>query len=162
MSEHTAVISWERQGEKFVDNRYKRAHRWEFDGGAVVPGSASPHNVNPRFTDAAAVDPEEALVAALSSCHMLSFLYIAARRGYVVDSYRDEAVGFMKKNDRGRLAVTDVMLRPHTVFATPISADELHALHEEAHHECYIANSVKTELTTKPTFEVVTPLASPS
>ena len=167
MSEHTAVITWERGEDKFSDNRYHRAHRWEFDGGAVVPGAASPHNVSRRFTDATAVDPEEAFVAALSSCHMLWFLNIAARHGYVVDSYRDEAVGVMKKNSLGKIAITEVTLRPHTVFASAISPDIVNAMHEEAHAECFIANSVKTTLTTKATFEisttvVATPAASPS
>jgi len=162
MSEHTATISWERRGAKFVDNRYSRAHRWEFDGGAVVPGSASPHNVPPQFADAAAVDPEEAFVAALSSCHMLWFLFIAAKRGHVVESYRDEAIGKMAKGPNGKLAVTEVTLRPHSIFAGTVSAHAVHAMHEEAHAECFIANSVKTELSTKPTFEVITPAASPS
>jgi len=162
MSEHTATIAWERRGAKFVDNRYSRAHRWEFDGGAVVAGSASPHNVAPQYADATAVDPEEAFVAALSSCHMLWFLFIAAKRGHVVDSYRDEAEGLMAKGANGKLAITEVTLRPHTVFASPVSAEVVNAMHEEAHAECFIANSVKTELVTKPTFDVTTPAASPS
>jgi len=162
MSEHTATIAWERRGAKFVDNRYSRAHRWEFDGGAIVPASASPHSVSLQLADAAAVDPEEAFVAALSSCHMLWFLFIAAKRGHVVDSYRDEAVGMMAKGANGKVVITEVTLRPHTVFTSAVSADVVSAMHEEAHAECFIANSVKSELTTEATFAVITPAASPS
>jgi organic hydroperoxide reductase OsmC/OhrA len=162
VSEYLATVSWERRGARFVDNRYSRAHRWEFDGGVTVPASASPHVVRVPLSDPNAVDPEEAFVAALASCHMLMFLSIAAKRGFCVESYRDEAVGVMAKNAEGKLAMTSVTLRPHTAFtgdAIP-TADVVQEMHEEAHHGCFIASSVKTELTTAPTFDVVTAAAS--
>jgi organic hydroperoxide reductase OsmC/OhrA len=158
VSEYLATVSWERRGARFVDNRYSRAHRWEFDGGVVVPASASPHVVRLPLSDPNAVDPEEAFVAALASCHMLMFLSIAAKRGFCVESYRDEAVGILAKNAEGKLAITSATLRPHTAFtgdAIP-TADVLREMHEEAHEGCFIASSVKTELTTIPTFDVVT------
>lgn len=154
MSEHTADISWDRHGAKFVDQRYSRAHQWKFDGGAVVAASASPHSVALPFSDPAGVDPEEAFVAALSSCHMLWFLHIAAKRGHVVESYHDHAVGTMEKNASGKVVVTEVELRPHTIFAGDVPADAVIAMHEQAHDECFIANSVKTRVTTTPTFEI--------
>ena len=156
MGVHEATVIWERGGQRFVDNRYKRKHRWEFDGGASVDASASPHNVPVPLSDESAVDPEEAFVAALASCHMLWFLSIAAKRGHVVESYRDRAIGVMGKDPWGKLAMTNVTLRPHVVFAsgTAITEEALQAMHEEAHAECFIANSVKTELTTVPSFEL--------
>src|SRR3972149_5872698 len=100
MATYTATVAWERGAAKFTDNRYPRAHRWTFDGGAVVPASSSPHVVPVPLSDAAAVDPEEAFVASLSSCHMLYFLFFAAKRGFVVDSYVDRPIGHMGKNER--------------------------------------------------------------
>jgi organic hydroperoxide reductase OsmC/OhrA len=148
MAEHLATVSWERRGEAFVDNRYSRAHEWSFDGGLTVPASASPHVVRPPMSDPHAVDPEEAFVASIASCHMLWFLSLAARRGFRVESYRDEAVGILEKNAEGRLAITTVTLRPHVVFAADLAPapDVLDELHHGAHHECYIANSVLTEI----------------
>jgi organic hydroperoxide reductase OsmC/OhrA len=155
MSEHVAAVEWTREGARFVDNRYSRAHRWEFDGGAVVPASASPHVVPVPLSDPAGVDPEEAFVASLASCHMLFFLSFAAKRGLVVESYRDEAVGVMGKDAEGRLAITMVTLRPHTVFAADAPAREvLDEIHHAAHEACFIATSVKTEIRTEPTFAV--------
>src|SRR5262245_17676264 len=132
--------------------KYGRAHRWTFDGGVGVPASASPHVVPAPFSDESAVDPEEALVAALSSCHMLTFLWLAARRGFVIDSYEDDAVGRMGKNAAGREAVTHVTLRPRIVFsgARSPTSEELSALHHEAHEQCYIANSVTTAVEVAP------------
>lgn len=151
MSEYTATVLWQRHGATFSDNRYSRAHQWRFDGGAVVPGSSSPHSVRVPLSDPAAVDPEEAFVASLSSCHMLWFLSIAARRGFVVDSYEDPAVGVMAKNEQGKLAMTVVTLRPRAVFIDrQPSAEELDALHHAAHEECYIATSVKSEVRCEP------------
>lgn len=154
MGEHLAIVSWNRNEQPFVDNRYSRRHQWEFDGGAFVMASASPHVVPLPFCDPAGVDPEEAFVAALASCHMLWFLSIAAKRGFVIESYRDRAVGAMEKDANGRLAITEVELHPHTVVVGPRqpTEQEIHAMHEEAHGECFIANSVKTKLTTVPTF----------
>ncbi len=155
MIEHHATLSWNRRGAVFRDSRYSRAHVWEFDGGATVPASSSPHSVPLPYSDAAAVDPEEAYVAALASCHMLFFLSFAAKRGYVVESYRDAAVGVMEKDGAGRMVVTRVTLRPETIFAR--SGEEpaeaaVRELHEEAHHACYLANSVRTEIAVEPAF----------
>ena len=146
MGEYTCTVSWRRGDANFTAMKYSRAHRWEFDGGVTVKASASPHVVPAPFSDASAVDPEEALVAALSSCHMLTFLWLAARAGFVVDSYADRAVGRMGKNTAGREAVTHVLLRPAIAFSGPRTpnADELRALHHDAHEQCYIANSVTT------------------
>jgi len=147
--EYTATIAWTRgAAETFTDLKFSRAHQWSFDGGITVPASSSPLSVRLPYSEAAAVDPEEALVAALSSCHMLTFLFLAAKQGFVVDSYRDQAVGIMRKNQRGKLYVANVALRPRIVFAggRQPSAAELDQLHHHAHEECYIANSVLTEV----------------
>ena len=147
--EYRATVSWKRDGgAAFTDQRYSRGHTWSFDGGITVPGSSSPHSVKLHYSVAAAVDPEEAFVAALSSCHMLTFLYVAAKQGYVIDGYADEAVGVMTRNDHGKMWVSKVTLAPAIVFAgekrpTPEQLDELHHL---AHEECFIANSVKSEV----------------
>ena len=146
MSEHTATIRWQRGEHSFAKGRYSRRHEWLFDGGAVVPASSSPHVVREPFSDASAVDPEEAFVAALSSCHMLWFLSIAAERGFIVDGYDDEAVGHMREDDAGRLSITEVVLRPRVTFggdAQPTSA-QIDELHHAAHERCFIANSVKS------------------
>jgi organic hydroperoxide reductase OsmC/OhrA len=147
--EYTASIAWKRgPSEPFTDNKYSRAHTWVFDGGITVPASSSPLSVRLPFSRADAVDPEEALVASLSSCHMLTFLHLAAKQGYVVESYDDAAVGIMSKNERGKLFVSKVALRPRIVFSgdRQPSADQLAELHHHAHEECYIANSVRTEV----------------
>lgn len=151
MSNYTATIVWERSpGEAFTDNRYGRGHRWSFDGGVSIRGSSSPHVV-PRFSDPSGVDPEEAFVASLSSCHMLTFLYLAAKRGLVVNRYEDIAEGSMTKNDLGRLWVSRVTLRPHIDWegAAP-GADIVDELHHAAHEECFIANSVRTDVRCEP------------
>jgi organic hydroperoxide reductase OsmC/OhrA len=152
MAEYTASINWQRQPqEAFTDQRYSRRHRWLFDGGAEVAGSSSPHSVPLPYSDAAAVDPEEAFVAAVSSCHMLWFLSLAAKAGWTVDSYRDDAVGVMARNAEGRMAITVVTLRPAVRFAgAGPSQEELMRLHHEAHERCYIANSVKSEVRCEP------------
>ena len=148
MHEYTAQIHWQRQGAAFIDKRYSRGHEWHFDGGITVPGSSSPLSVRAPFSVAAAVDPEEAFVAALSSCHMLWFLDIAARAGWVVDDYCDDAVGVMTANAQGKPWMSLVTLRPRIVFAgdTQPDASEVARLHHVAHEECYIANSVRTEV----------------
>ncbi len=147
--EYTATVSWKRgASEPFTDNKYSRSHEWSFDGGVTVPASSSPLSVRLPLSRADAVDPEEALVAALSSCHMLTFLYLAAKQGYVVESYDDAALGTMTKNERGKLFMSKVALRPRIVFSgdkRPSDA-ELVQLHHHAHEECYIANSVLTEV----------------
>jgi organic hydroperoxide reductase OsmC/OhrA len=152
MAKYTSVVVWSRDGAVFIDNRYSRGHRWLFDGGVEVPASSSPHVVPLPLSVAAAVDPEEAFVASLSSCHMLWFLSIAAQRGLVVESYRDEAVGIMGKDAAGKMAMTRVTLHPEVRFSgDPRPAeDEVAALHHEAHEKCFIANSVKTDVRCEP------------
>ena len=149
MSVYAAAIRWRRPPEEpFLDGRYSRAHEWAFDGGARVAASASPSHVPLPFADPAGVDPEEAFVAALASCHMLFFLDFARRGGFVVDSYVDEAEGVMAAGPDGREWMTRVTLRPHIVFsgaARPRRRD-CEALHHIAHSACYIANSVKSEV----------------
>jgi organic hydroperoxide reductase OsmC/OhrA len=152
MSEYNVVVDWKRDGAVFSDNRYSRGHRWLFDGGVEVPASSSPHVVPLPMSVAAAVDPEEAFVASLSSCHMLSFLYVAFKHKFVVDSYRDEAVGVLSKDAAGKLAMTRVTLRPDVKFAGDKrpTADEITAMHHEAHEQCFIASSVKTDVRCEP------------
>ena len=151
MSHYTAVISWARNGAGFLDNKYSRRHLWSFDGGATVQGSSSPHVVPVPLSDPAAVDPEEAFVASLSSCHMLWFLSLAAKQGFAVDRYRDAAEGVMAKNAEGKMAMTVVTLKPEVAFdgKAPTPA-ELDTLHHEAHERCFIANSVKTAVRCEP------------
>jgi len=147
--EYRATVTWKRAADaKFTDQRYSRGHSWTFDGGITVPASASPLSVRLPYSIAEAVDPEEALVAAVSSCHMLTFLTIAAKQGFVVDAYVDDAVGEMTKNQQGRLWVSKVTLQPAITFAGEKrpTADEVNHLHHLAHEECYIANSVKSEI----------------
>ena len=149
---HTALIRWQLGDADFLGKRYSRAHTWTFDGGAVVPASSSPHVVPLPMSDAAAVDPEEAFVASLASCHMLWFLDIAARAGYAVDSYEDAADGRMGRNAAGKLVVDLVTLRPRARFtgARVPDAATLAALHHEAHEECFLANSVRCEIRCEP------------
>lgn len=148
MSEYNTVVEWSRDGGAFTDGRYSRGHRWLFDGGVEVPASSSPSVVPLPLSVAAAVDPEEAFVASLSSCHMLVFLSIAAKRGFVVDSYRDEAVGLLAKDSSGKLAMTRVTLRPQIEFSGDKrpTAEELAAMHHQSHEQCFIASSVKTDV----------------
>lgn len=152
MPEYKTLISWNRNGAVFTDNRYSRAHVWHFDGGIDVPASASPHVVRQPMSVEAAVDPEEAFVVSLSSCHMLWFLSIAASRGFVVEDYHDEAIGIMEKNAEGKLAITRVTLHPVVNFGGERlpNKNEIDALHHKAHEECFIANSVKTEVLCEP------------
>ena len=152
MAEYHATILWSRDGAVFTDNRYSRGHRWYFDGGIEVPASSSPHVVPLPLSVAAAVDPEEAFVAALSSCHMLWFLSISAKRGFVVDRYGDNAVGVMDKDAAGKLAMTRVVLHPAAAFSgeRKPSAEDIHAMHHEAHEQCFLANSVKTDVHCEP------------
>ena len=152
MAEHTATVEWQRGDARFLDHRYSRAHTWSFDGGARVQGSSSPHVVRPPWSDPAAVDPEEALVASLSSCHMLWFLSIAAGKGFCVDRYVDAASGTLARNAAGRMAMTRVVLRPRVAFsgAARPSAEEIAAMHHAAHEACFIANSVNTDVVCEP------------
>lgn len=149
---HTATIRWQLGDADFRGRRYSRAHTWTFDGGAVVRASSSPHVVPVPMSDASAVDPEEAFVAALSSCHMLWFLDIAARAGHAVQSYEDAAEGHMGHDAQGRLVVDVVTLRPRTRFsgASPPDGAALAALHHAAHEACFLANSVRCEIRCEP------------
>jgi organic hydroperoxide reductase OsmC/OhrA len=152
MSEYVVTVRWGRAGQPFIDNKYRRAHTWAFDGGVEVPASSSPTVVPPPYSESRAVDPEEAFVASLSSCHMLWFLSIAARRKFCVDSYVDDARGVMGRNAAGKMAMTQVTLRPKIAFAgdrLPTEV-EIAAMHHEAHAECFIANSVTTEVRCEP------------
>ncbi len=149
MAEHVATIEWETSAapEDVKKGRYPRTHRWTFDGGITVDASSSPSVVAVPWSSEAAVDPEEAFVAAIASCHMLSFLCVAAKRGFAPTQYRDRAVGTMTKNEHGVAWVSRVVLSPTINYAgTPPDAEQLAALHAAAHHECFIANSVKTEI----------------
>jgi organic hydroperoxide reductase OsmC/OhrA len=150
MDRHTATIDWNREGSKFTDNKYSRAHTWRFDGGLTVPASSSPNVVGVPYSNPANVDPEEAYVAALSSCHMLWFLSLAAAREYIVDRYSDTAEGFMEKNAAGKEWVARVVLRPVVVFTGIKIPNEaaVQALHHAAHAECFLAHSVRTEIAT--------------
>jgi organic hydroperoxide reductase OsmC/OhrA len=151
--QYNAEVLWQRAThETFTDNRYSRKHRLRFDGGTEVPGSASPSVVPLPMSDAAAVDPEEAFVASLAACHMLWFLSIAAAAGYVVDRYRDAAVGVMTRNTQGNLWISSVTLHPEVRFAGPREprADQFQQLHHRAHEACFIANSVKSEVRCEP------------
>lgn len=142
-------VFWQRNAdERFVDNKYSRAHLWSFDGGIELRASASPNIVAPPMSDAAAVDPEEAFVAALSSCHLLWFLSLAVNGNYVVESYEDNATGVLGKNEEGKLAITAVTLNPKIVFTgdNVPTREQIDSLHHIAHEKCFISNSVKTEI----------------
>jgi organic hydroperoxide reductase OsmC/OhrA len=152
MATYTAEVLWLREDQDFLSNQYSRRHRLRFDGGAEVLGSSSPHVVPLPLSDAAGVDPEEAFVASLSSCHMLWFLSIAARRRFCVDRYRDAAVGVMGKNAEGKLAMLTVTLKPAITFSgeRAPTREQIALMHHEAHDACFIANSVKTEVRCEP------------
>lgn len=149
MSEHRATVQWEYAGTEFVAGRYSRAHSWRFDGGAEVPASAAPGNVRGPWTDPAGVDPEEAFVAAISSCHMLMFLWLASKAGFAVSGYVDAAVGRMTPNERGHLWLSAVELAPRIEYLAGAAPDahRERELHHRAHEGCYIANSVRTAIT---------------
>jgi organic hydroperoxide reductase OsmC/OhrA len=148
MSEHKATIIWKRTSPDYLSGKYSREHTWTFDGGLTVPASPSPSVVPVPYSNPAYVDPEEAFVASVSSCHMLTFLYLAGRQGFQVDSYEDEAVGVMTKNERGVPWVSLITLHPKIVYSgtkLPTAADE-ERLHHAAHEQCFISNSIKTEV----------------
>ena len=152
MSTHHATIRWfASPGEDFAKGQYSRAHSWNFDGGAVVAASAAPHIVPAPWADPAAVDPEEALVASASACHMLFFLDFARRAGVIVTSYEDEAEGLMEKGDDGKVRITRITLRPKIVYGdTPPTEEMLDELHHKAHEACFIANSITSEVVIEP------------
>jgi organic hydroperoxide reductase OsmC/OhrA len=148
MSDHKATIRWQRTSPDFLQGKYSREHTWTFDGGLTIPASPSPAVVPVPYSNPAHVDPEEAFVAAVSSCHMLTYLYYASRDGFQVDSYEDDAVGVMTKNDRGVPWISKVTLRPKIIYSgskLPSLEDE-HRLHHMAHEQCFIANSIKSEV----------------
>ena len=151
MSKYTATVSWKRTSPDFLKGKYSREHTWSFDGGVTVPASSSPSVVPLPYSNPANVDPEEAFVAAISSCHMLTFLYLASQQGFVIDSYHDETIGLMTENEKGVPWMSSVTLHPRIIysgakFPTPAEEDHLHHL---SHEQCYIANSIKTEVTVK-------------
>ena len=148
MSEYKATIQWQRSSPDFIQGRYSREHSWKFDGGVVVPASASPHVVPALWSNPKSVDPEEAFVAAIASCHMLTFLFLASKQGFQIDRYADKAAGTMTKNESGVPWISLVTLNPQITFSgekVPVRAEQEH-LHHLAHEQCYIANSVKTEI----------------
>jgi organic hydroperoxide reductase OsmC/OhrA len=152
MSDHKASLRWTRSGPDFIRGKYSREHTWTFDGGLTVPASPAPSVVPAPWSNTANVDPEEAFVASISSCHMLTFLWVASKEGFIADSYEDEAVGVMTKNERGVPWVSAVTLRPRIVWSgdkLPTPSD-LERLHHRAHEGCFIANSVRTRITVKP------------
>lgn len=154
MSQYTAQVSWQRGDQDFLGNRYSRRHLIRFDGGAELAGSSSPQVVPAPLSDPAAVDPEEAFVASLSACHMLWFLSLAARQGFCVDTYADQAQGVMARNARGKMAMTQVTLHPQVVFSgvSRPTREQIDALHHKAHEECFIANSVTTDVRCEPVY----------
>jgi organic hydroperoxide reductase OsmC/OhrA len=152
MSEHRAIIKWKRTGSDFLRGKYSREHTWTFDGGVTVPASSSPAAVPAPYSNPAHVDPEEAFVAAIASCHMLTYLFLASRQGFQVDGYDDEAIGVMTKNERGVAWVSSVTLSPKISYSgekLPSPAEE-ERLHHAAHDQCFISNSIRTEVTVKP------------
>mgnify|MGYP000872236272 CR=1 FL=1 len=148
MSEHKAIIRWQCTSTEFPKGRYSREHTWTFDGGSTVPASPSPAVVPAPWANPAHVDPEEAFVAAVSSCHMLTFLYLASKAGFQVDAYEDESTGVMAKNEKGVPWVSIVTLQPRIAFrgAKLPTPEEEARLHHLAHEQCFIANSIKTEV----------------
>lgn len=154
MANYIANVEWFRGQQVFVDNRYSRSHQIQFDGGVKLAASSSPHVVPVPFSDIAAVDPEEMFVASLSSCHMLWFLSIAAKAGFIVDTYIDNAEGKMEKNFSNKLIMSQVILKPQAVFSghqLP-SIPDIIQMHHQAHDECFIANSVRTTVVCEPIF----------
>ena len=154
MAQYTAEVFWQRGDQLFVDNRYSRKHLLKFDGGIEIPGSSSAHVVPLPMSILEAIDPEETFVASISSCHMLWFLDIAARRKFRVDGYRDAAVGLMEKNVAGKFVISVVTLKPQVDFSgehLPTRKD-IDSMHRQAHEECFIANSVKTEVRCEPIY----------
>jgi organic hydroperoxide reductase OsmC/OhrA len=151
MSTHRATISWKCTSADFINGRYSREHTWTFDGGVVVPASPSPSVVPAPWSNPGNVDPEEAYVAAVSSCHMLTFLHLACREGFQVDSYDDEAVGAMSKNERGTPWVSSITLQTKIRYsgAKIPTPDDEQRLHYEAHEQCFIAQSIKTQVSVR-------------
>ena len=149
MSNYSATVSWKKhKDEKFTDNKYSRAHEWKFDGGSVVAASSSPEVVPLPYSSEANVDPEEAFIASLSSCHMLFFLSFAANKRFTVESYTDKATGVMQINNEKRMSMTDVTLNPKIIFSgeNQPTKEQIDKIHHNAHNQCFIANSVNTKI----------------
>jgi len=149
MSEYVATVHWQRStNERFIDHQYSRAHQWIFDGGAIIQASSSPHIVAIPQSIEANVDPEEAFIASLSSCHMLFFLSIAAKNKFIIDKYEDKALGVLQKNTQGKYAMTKVILKPEVIFSvnSKPSLKQYEKMHHQAHQQCFIANSVHTDI----------------
>lgn len=164
MSHHHATLHWHRDTGEFLQGRYSRRHTWTFDGGTTVAASPSPSVVPAPFSDPSCVDPEEAFVASVASCHMLTFLFLASRKGFVVDDYRDSAVGTMTRNEKGVPWVSEIRLRPAIAYGAGKrpTADEERDLHHRAHEQCFIANSIRTEVRIEgPPQEPASPPATP-
>lgn len=163
MSEYIAKVNWTRAtSENYIDNKYSRAHQWSFDGGVTVQASSSPHIVPLPYSVEENVDPEEAFIASLSSCHMLFFLSVAAKKRYVVDSYIDNAVGIMEKDGDGKIAMTKVTLRPNVTFSgkRKPTLEQLEKMHHQSHEQCFLANSVKTEIVTEIITETISEIST--
>ncbi len=152
MSKHEAILNWQLQGDEFLQGRYSREHTWTFDGGITLPASPAPTSVPAPFSNPAHVDPEEAFVAAVASCHLLTFLYLAYRAGILVTAYQDHPVGEMTKNERGVPWVSRITLHPVIQYAGPHPPDAAteSRLHHAAHEQCYLANSIRTEVVVAP------------
>jgi organic hydroperoxide reductase OsmC/OhrA len=148
MSDHRATVRWKLNNAEFLKGKFSREHTWSFDGGVTVPASAAPSAVRPPLSNPANVDPEEAFVASVSSCHMLTFLWLASRGGFEIESYEDEAVGVMTKNDKGVAWVSSITLNPRIAYGggKRPTAEEEQTLHHGAHEQCFIANSIKTDV----------------
>jgi organic hydroperoxide reductase OsmC/OhrA len=147
MSHHLATVRWALGPGEFATGRYSREHTWTFDGGVTVPASPSPSVVPAPWSNAANVDPEEAFVAAIASCHLLTFLWLASKQGLVVERYEDAAVGTLSRNERNVNWVSAVVLKPRVSWRVAPTADVLAQLHHDAHEQCFIANSVRTAIT---------------
>ncbi|MFT5706475.1 MAG: organic hydroperoxide reductase OsmC/OhrA [Oceanospirillaceae bacterium] len=151
MSEYSAQVIWQRQeSEKFIDNKYSRGHRWQFDGGMCIDASSSPHIVPLPYSVEQNVDPEEAFIASISSCHMLFFLNEAAKRKLTINKYEDNAVGTMQQNDQGKMSITEVVLNVHVEFIQTdrVSIEQMQKMHHASHEQCFIANSINGQVTT--------------
>ena len=149
MSEHKAWISWKRRSDDdFLKGKYSREHIWKFDGGLAIPASPALSNVPLPWSNAANIDPEEAYVASISSCHMLTYLWLAFKAGYVVETYEDEAIGTMSRNDKGAMWISEVVLKLQVTYAPEHTPDAFteDRLHHEAHEQCFIANSIRTNV----------------
>ena len=146
MMQISAQILWQRNDDSFLDNQYSRSHQWKFNGGAICSASASPQIVRPPLSDETFVDQEEAFVASIASCHMFWFLSIAAKNNCIIERYDDKAIGVMARNDAGKLMVANVTLSPKITWKETPSTEQVQQMHDDAHEECFIANSVKTKI----------------